>query len=89
MMKGFTSGSTYKREKVRSLISIWVSRRRRPFSIVGDPEFVALCKMLNGRAEIPCGVTVSTDVKMLYQLTRVKVQQRLKVAPAFSIARLN
>jgi hypothetical protein len=82
MMKGFASGSnlSYKREKVRSIITIWISRRRRPYSIVSDPEFIALLKMLNNQVKIPSRVTVSCDVQMLYKLTRVKVQRRLKVS---------
>jgi hypothetical protein len=69
MQTTFANGSTYTREKARSLLAIWVTRCRRPFSIVEDEEFVTFARMLNGRVELPSRASITRDIKSLHVLT--------------------
>ncbi|KAJ7911759.1 hypothetical protein B0H13DRAFT_1614225, partial [Mycena leptocephala] len=74
MMHSFASGSTYKREKLRTLTTLWVTRRRRPFKIVEDPEFREIIHLLNPSAHTHSAVTQARDVKHLYKLSRNKTR---------------
>jgi hypothetical protein len=47
MMSSFTSGLTYRRERLRAFIVHWVTMHHRPMSIVGDPKFLDIVNMLN------------------------------------------
>lgn len=76
----FARGSTYTWEKARTLIMLWIACRRRPYSIVEDPELLELIKMLHTRAEIPCCMTVSNDIRTLYQLSVTRIREQLKVS---------
>lgn len=78
-MKSFASGSTYKREKFRALTTLWVTRRRRPFQIVQDPEFREIIHLLNPLAHTHSGMTQARDVKRLYKLSREKTRIFLAV----------
>ncbi|KAJ7257414.1 hypothetical protein C8J57DRAFT_976730, partial [Mycena rebaudengoi] len=67
LMQSFVSGSTYKREKLRTLTALWVTRRRRPFRIVQDPEFRAIIRLLNPLAHTHSASTQARDVQSLYK----------------------
>ncbi|KAJ7199578.1 hypothetical protein GGX14DRAFT_339830, partial [Mycena pura] len=49
---------------------LWVTRRRRPFQIVQDPEFREIIHLLNPLAHTHSGMTQARDVKRLYKLSR-------------------
>jgi hypothetical protein len=78
-MDAFSSGSTYTREKLRTLLVCWITGCHRPMSIVGDSEFLAIIKMLNPHADVPSRNTVTTDIKTMYSLTKVQLKGRLQV----------
>lgn len=75
----FAQGSTYTRHKHRMKIALWVARRHRPFSIVEDPELLDIFTDLNNKVVTPSRYTVSRDVKEIFQLSRKKVSELLKV----------
>jgi hypothetical protein len=75
----FAQGSTYTPHKHRMKIALWVARRHRPFSIVEDPELLDIFTDLNNKAVTPSRYTVSRDVKEIFQLSRKKVSELLKV----------
>lgn len=78
-MNTFASGSTYKHEKLRTVVVCWVAGRRRLMAIIGDPEFLNIVKMLNPRAELPSQNTITRDIKTIYLMTRVSLRGSLKV----------
>src|ERR1700712_4977132 len=59
----FAAGSTYSAARYRLLLSLWVSRRKPPFAIVADPEFLEIVQMLYSRVDTPSPSVVSRDVK--------------------------
>jgi hypothetical protein len=54
-------------------------RRNRPFAIVEDPELLDIFTDLNNKVVTPSRYTVSRDVKEIFQISRVKVAEILKV----------
>ncbi|KAI1782397.1 hypothetical protein LXA43DRAFT_845936, partial [Ganoderma leucocontextum] len=62
-LTSFAAGSTYSKAKFRFLLAIWCARHHRPFSVVEDPEFRKLVRMLYARAEIPSRISVSRDIQ--------------------------
>lgn len=79
MQSRFVNGSTYTREKARTILAIWIARRRRPFKMIEDPEFIEYSKMLHSQVQIPSRCSLANDIKTLHRLTSVKISQRLKV----------
>jgi hypothetical protein len=79
-MNAFASGSTYKHERLRTLIVRWVTGCRRPISVVVDPDFLDIVKMLNPHALIPSRNTVTRDIKIMYSLAKVKLKDVLQVS---------
>ena len=75
----FAAGSTYSKAKFRYLLAIWCARRHRPFSVVEDPEFREMVRMLYGRAEIPSRISVSRDIQHLLEYSRVQLINKLLV----------
>ena len=72
-MKSFASGSTYTRQRFRTLTTLWVTKSRRPFKIIEDKYFREIVTLLNPTAAQHSAQTVSRDVSLLYQLSREKV----------------
>ncbi|KAJ7030910.1 hypothetical protein C8F04DRAFT_897814, partial [Mycena alexandri] len=70
LMRSFASGSTYKREKLRTLTALWVTHRRRPFRIVQDPEFREIIHLLNPLAHSHSATTQARDIQHLYKLSQ-------------------
>ena len=75
----FAHGSTYTPQKFQMKLAIWVARRHRPFAIVEDEELVNIFMDLNNKVEVPSHFTVSRDVKEIFDMSRVKVAEILKV----------
>jgi hypothetical protein len=82
-MNTFASGSTYKRKKMQTLLLRWVTTRRRPMSIVGDPELLNIVHMLNPLAMLPSRNTVTKDIKTIFLMTKAKLRVGLKVRVIF------
>jgi len=61
-------------------IALWVARRNRPFAIVEDDELLDIFRDLNNKVVTPSRYTVSRDVKEIFQMSRVKVAEILKVS---------
>ena len=76
----FAQGSTYTPHKLRMKIALWIARRHRPFSIIEDPELINILVDLNSKVVTPSRYTVSRDVKEIFQMSRSKVLQILKVS---------
>jgi hypothetical protein len=60
-------------------IALWVARRHRHFAIVEDDELIEMFMDLNNKVEVPSRFTVSRDVKEIFELSRKKVTEILKV----------
>jgi alpha-amylase/alpha-mannosidase (GH57 family) len=60
-------------------IAIWVARRHRPFTIVEDDELIDIFMDLNNKVEVPSRSTVSRDVKEIFDMSRKRVANILKV----------
>ena len=75
----FAHGSSYTPQKHQMKIALWVVRRNRPFAIVEDPELLDIFTDLNNKVVTPSRYTVSRDVKEIFQISRVKVAEILKV----------
>jgi hypothetical protein len=61
------------------MIDLWIARRRRPFVIVEDPEFIELLTMLYDKVAIPSTSTVSRDLQEIFEHSQTKVAALLKV----------
>jgi hypothetical protein len=83
LMNTFTSGSTYKREKMQTLLLHWVMMHCRPMSIIGDPELLDIVHMLNPLAMLPLWNTVTEDIKIIFLMTKAKLRVGLKVHVIF------
>jgi len=79
----FAQGSTYTPQKHRMKIALWVARRNRPFAIVEDSELLDIFYDLNSKVVTPSRYTVSRDVKEIFQMSRIKVAEILKVRIQF------
>jgi hypothetical protein len=60
-------------------IALWVARRNRPFAIVEDSELLDIFYDLNSKVVTPSRYTVSRDVTEIFQMSRIKVAEILKV----------
>ncbi|TDL14852.1 hypothetical protein BD410DRAFT_699758, partial [Rickenella mellea] len=78
-IRDFAHGTNYEKSKFRFLITIWVARRHRPYAIVEDPELIQLFQMLYLKVEIPSRMTVSRDVREVYEITKQSIVQMLAV----------
>ena len=82
----FAHGSTYSYPKFHVKLALWVARRHRPFSIVEDDELIDIFMDLNNKVEVPSRVTVSRDVKEIFQISRTKVAEILQVIQLLDFA---
>ena len=78
-LTSFAAGSTYSKAKFRFLLAIWCARSHRPFSVVEDPEFRQIVRMLYSRAEIPSRISVSRDIQVLLDDSRARLVALLLV----------
>ena len=79
MLEDFAHGVTYSPGRFRLTTALWCARRHRPFTIVEDPEFHTVCKMLHPKVHIPSRITVGRDVQLVHRYTKVAVIQMFKV----------
>jgi hypothetical protein len=79
-ISSFAHGSTYSYPKFRVKLALWVARRHRPFAIVEDDELIDIFMDLNNKVEVPSRITVSRDVREIFQISRVKVAGILQVS---------
>jgi len=49
-------------------------------SIVSDPEFLDIIKMLNPQAEVPSRNTVTQDIKTMYSMAKANLKIILRVS---------
>jgi hypothetical protein len=82
----FAHGSTYSYPKFRVKLALWIARRHRPFSIVEDDELIDIFMDLNNKVEVPSRVTISRDVKEIFQISRTKVAEILQVSQLLGFA---
>jgi hypothetical protein len=75
----FAQGSTYTPHKLWMKIALWVACRHRPFNIIEDPELIDILTDLNSKVVTPSQYTVSRDVKEIFEMSRGKVSEILKV----------
>ena len=83
LMNTFASGSTYKHEKVQTLLLHWVTTHRPPMPIIGNPELLDIVHMLNPLAVLPSQNTVTKDIKTIFLMTKAKLRVSLKVRVIF------
>lgn len=75
----YAHGATYSPERLCFLIAMWCARRHRPFSIVEDPEFQEIVRMLYNKAKIPSRMSVSRDVRAIFNECKERVCRMFKV----------
>lgn len=63
LITDFAQGANYSYVWLRFLLVMWIARRHRPFTIVEDPEFCEILRMLYVRVQIPSRIMVSRDLK--------------------------
>ncbi|KAH9172048.1 hypothetical protein EDB89DRAFT_2070200 [Lactarius sanguifluus] len=78
LLANFASGSTYRRERLRTLILRWVTGCHRPMAIVGDTNFLNIIKMLNPQAVVPSRNTVTSDIKTMFSMTKANLTDILR-----------
>jgi hypothetical protein len=78
-IREFAHGSTYTPHKFRMKIVIWVAHCHRPFAIVKDDKLIDIFMDLNNKVEVPSRSTVSRDVKEIFDMSRKRVANILKV----------
>jgi hypothetical protein len=83
-MATFATGSKYNAATHRMKIALWIARRKRPFSIVQDPELLDIFHDLNPNCVSPSRYTVSRDIQEILVLSRTKVGEILRVSLSFS-----
>ena len=81
----YAKGVNYSYARVRFLLAMWIARRHRPFTIVEDPEFKELLCMLYPRVEIPSRVTVSRNLKVIFEDSRARVKVMFEVRFFFHV----
>ena len=79
VMTTFAAGSTYSEARLRYMLVLWITRRHRPFSVVEDPEFRAMLRMLYGRVEIPSRITLGRDIQLVLRDAKQQLTARLQV----------
>ena len=84
-ISAFAHGSTYSYPKFRMKLALWIARCHRPFAIVEDNELIDIFMDLNNKVEVPSRITVSPDVKEIFQISRVKVAEILQVSQPCNI----
>jgi len=75
----FGNGAKYSDARFRYLLAMWCARRHRPFNIVTDEELVEIFTMLYARVEVPHPITISRDVKEIFQQCKQNVTDTLQV----------
>ena len=80
-LTAFAAGASYSKAKLRFLLALWCACRHRPFSIVEDPEFRKVIRMLYARAEVPSRIAVSRDIQHLLDHSRAQLIARFAVSP--------
>ena len=79
MITEYAQGANYSYARICFLLAMWIARRHRPFTIVEDPEFKELLRMLYAHVEIPSRVTVARDLKDIFDSSQEKVKAKLQV----------
>lgn len=77
----YAHGIKYSATRVRYLLTLWCARRHRPFTIMEDPEFRELLRMLYPKVKVPSRKTVSRDVRKIVVDGRERVQAKLLSHP--------
>lgn len=73
LISAYAHGAAYSPSRVRYLLVMWCARRHRPFTIVEDPEFQELMRMLYAKVQLPSRVTVSRDVRLVQVEAKIRV----------------
>lgn len=76
----YAQGINYSYAWLWFLLAMWIARRHCPFTIVEDPEFREILWMLYVHVEIPSHVTVSHDLKDVFNDSREQVKHKLQVS---------
>ena len=80
MITAFAAGVTYSPARLRFLLAMWVARRHRPFTVVEDPEFQQIVRMLYAKAQLPSHVTLLCDVQAIFAECKGKLIDYLQVS---------
>ncbi|KAI1793589.1 hypothetical protein LXA43DRAFT_1059924 [Ganoderma leucocontextum] len=75
----YAQGANYSYTRVYFLLAMWITHHHHPFTIVEDPEFQELLRMLYGRVKISSRVMVSRDLKEIIEDSHEKVKEKLQV----------
>jgi hypothetical protein len=63
----------------------WVAEKRRPFTIVEDPQFIFLMKTGHPGYCLPLAKTVARDVKHVFVEMCQRISKMLKVIPTYLV----
>ena len=75
----YAHGSMYSKAKLHYLVSLWVFKCHRPFTIINDEPLQRILQMLYARVETLSATTISRDVKEICSIAKVKVRKVLQV----------
>jgi hypothetical protein len=73
----------YSEAAFRYLMTIWVVKHHRPFTIVDDAPLREAFQMLYAKAKVPSANTVSRDVRDIHELSKAGVIAMLSVSVFF------
>ncbi|KAF6744509.1 hypothetical protein DFP72DRAFT_742987, partial [Ephemerocybe angulata] len=76
-MAAYVSGSKYRKARHRFKVLMWIARRRRPYTIIADPELLEIFTDLHGPCQSPSPSTISRDMKEAHKVTKEALVSRL------------
>ncbi|KAF6750849.1 hypothetical protein DFP72DRAFT_766952, partial [Ephemerocybe angulata] len=80
-MRKYTQGTTYTPDKQRVYTTYWVSRARRPYTIIEDPELRTMFSSLYSRYQLQSRVTLSSDVVEIHGMAKSHIQGIIRALP--------
>lgn len=76
----FAHARTYTPDAFRLLLAKWVTSSSRPYSIIEDTALIAIFKMLHGKVTLISARTLSRDILLLHEFSKMAVVRTLKVS---------
>lgn len=73
MITAYMSGVTYSPARLHFLLAMWVSRHHCPFTVVEEPEFQQIIRMLYAKAKLPSCITLSCNVQTIFSECKGKL----------------
>lgn len=75
----YAQGVNYSYTQLCFLLTMWIVRCHHPFTMVEDPEFQEILKMLYMHMDIPLCVTILCNLKDIFNDSHMRVKDKLQV----------